>query len=37
MSGDDQEPELPQPSWWNMAIPFIIIVAAVAFAYFGVV
>ena len=25
-----------QPSWWNMAIPFIIIIAAIALAYLGV-
>jgi hypothetical protein len=26
----------PQPSWWNMAIPFIIIITAIALAYLGV-
>ena len=38
-SGYEQEPNLharPQPSWWNMIIPVIIIVAAIALAFLGV-
>ena len=38
-SGYEQEPNLharPQPSWWNTVIPVIIIVAAIALAFLGV-
>ena len=27
----------PEPSWWNMVIPFIIIIAAVILGYLGLV
>jgi hypothetical protein len=35
----DRKPErasVPEPSWWNMAIPIIIVVAGVALGFLGV-
>ena len=35
----DREPgrtTVPEPSWWNMAIPVIIVVAGVALGFLGV-
>ena len=29
-------PTVPEPSWWNMAIPIIIVVAGVTFGFLGV-
>ena len=26
----------PEPSWWNMVIPFIIIIAGIALGFLGV-
>jgi hypothetical protein len=36
-SSYEQEPDnvRPQPSWWNMVIPFIIMIAAIALAFLG--
>ena len=35
----DRKPErasVPEPSWWNMVIPFIIIIAGIALGFLGV-
>ena len=40
MPSANQQPEyvnrVPEPSWWNMAIPIIIIVAGVGLGFLGV-
>ena len=34
--GRPEHASVPEPSWWNMVIPFIIIIAGIALGFLGV-